>query len=137
MSAVVPWWPVAVYGASRCSLKPDVVSTYHMNEWLAAHPDVIRTDFKRKLRYPAVDRRTVVREPVLIEDNKLTQRLSARAYAWLRRVARLYKPYEADMPIPQHLLTCDRFLVECDRCIQEARAYLKARRQTVDEYINL
>jgi hypothetical protein len=53
MSAVVPWWPVAVYGASRCSLKPDVVSLDHMNEWLAAHPDVIRTDFKRKLRYPA------------------------------------------------------------------------------------
>jgi hypothetical protein len=105
-----------------------------MNEWLAAHPDVIRTDFKPKLHYPAVDRRTVVCELVLIEDNRLSQRLSARTYAWLRRVARLYKP--ADMPIPQHLLTCDCYLVECDRCIQEARAYLKARRQTVDEFIN-
>ncbi|HKH19781.1 MAG TPA: hypothetical protein VKB53_02560, partial [Gammaproteobacteria bacterium] len=54
-------------------------------------PDVIRTDFKRKLRYPAVDRRTVVKEPALIEDNKLNQRLSARACAWLRRVVRLNK----------------------------------------------
>ena len=107
-----------------------------MNEWLAAHPDVIRTDFKRKLRYPAVDRRTVVREPVLVEDNRLNQRLSGRAYAWLLRVARLYNPYEADMQVPQHLLSCDRYLVECDRCIQEARAYLKARRQTVDKFIN-
>ena len=63
-----------------------------MNEWVTAHSDVIRTDFKRKLRYPAVDRRAIVKEPVLVEDNK--------------------------------------------RCIQEARAYLKARRQTVDEYIS-
>jgi hypothetical protein len=94
--------------------------------------------------YPAVDRRTVVREPVLIEDNKLNQRLSVRAYAWLRRVVRLnkfvkfvlYKPYEANMQIPQHLLSCDRYLVECDQCIKEARAHLKARRQSVDEYIN-
>jgi hypothetical protein len=107
-----------------------------MNDWLTAHPDVIRTDFKRKLRYPIVDRRTVVREPLLIEDNKLNQRLGARAYAWLLRVARLYNPYEANMAIPQHLLSCDRYLVECDRCIKEARAYLKARRQTVGEYIN-
>jgi len=107
-----------------------------MNEWLAAHPDVIRTDFKRKLRYPAVDRRTVVREPVLVEDNRLNQRLSGRAYAWLLRVARLYNPYEADMQVPQHLLSCDRYLVERDRCIQEARAYLKARRQAVDKFIN-
>jgi hypothetical protein len=107
-----------------------------MNEWLTAHPDVIRTDFKRKLRYPAVDRRTIVKEPVLVEDNKLNQRLSARAYAWLLRVARLYNPYENALPVPQHLLRCDRYLVECDRRIKEARAYLKARRQTVDEYIN-
>jgi len=107
-----------------------------MDDWLTAHPDVVRTDFKRKLRYPAYDRRTVVREPVLVEDNKLNQRLSARARAWLSRIARLYKPYGANMPIPQHLLTCDRYLVECDQCIKEARAYLKARRQTVDEYLN-
>jgi hypothetical protein len=79
----------------------------------------------------------VVCELVLIEDNRLSQRLSARAYAWLLRVARLYKPYEADMQVPQHLLSCDRYLVECDQCIKEVRAYLKARRQSVEEYINL
>jgi predicted component of type VI protein secretion system len=68
------------------------------------------------------------------ETNK---RDGAHAYAWLLRVARLYKPYEADMQIPQHLLSCDRYLVECDQCIKEVRAYLKARRQSVEEYINL
>lgn len=107
-----------------------------MNNWLTAHPDVIRADFKRKMRYPAVDRRTKVRAPVLVEGNRLNQRLSARAYAWLLRVARLYNPYEAHMQVPQHLLSCDRYLVECDTCIKQARAYLKARRQAVDDFIN-
>jgi hypothetical protein len=107
-----------------------------MDDWLTAHPDVVRTDFKRKLRYPAVDRRTVVKEPVLVEVNKLNQRLSARAYPWLLRVARLYNPYENALRVPQHLLRCDKYLVECDQCIKEAGAYLKARRQSVDQYLN-
>jgi hypothetical protein len=133
------------YIEAECFYSSDLERSYfcvafndedRMNDWLTAHPDVVRTDFKRKLRYPIFDRRTTVQARILTEENKLNQRLSARARAWLRRVARLYKPYGANMPIPQHLLTCDRYLVECDQCIKEARAHLKARGQTVDEYLN-